>query len=160
MAEFGRDHYLLADWPESFTDKDFVCTGAVRFGCIEEGDTAIDCSSGYLESHGRPKSPRDLLRHRCINFRHGDARQYRWEFEKGKKSSSVAVSGPLIGDDLSLATRAALEGVGLAYMSEEHAAPHLASGSLVRVLEAWCKPYPGFFSTIQAGDNSQLHSLH
>jgi len=41
--------------------------------------------------------------------------------------------------------RAAIDGVGLAVMSDEHAAPHLASGALVRVLEDWCPPFPGFF---------------
>ena len=41
--------------------------------------------------------------------------------------------------------RAAIDGVGLAFMSEEHAAPHLASEALVRVLEDWCPPFPGFF---------------
>jgi DNA-binding transcriptional LysR family regulator len=41
--------------------------------------------------------------------------------------------------------RAAIDGVGLAFMSEEQAAPHLASGALVRVLEDWCPPFPGFF---------------
>ena len=102
-------------------------------------------SPGYLKSHARPKLPRDLIRHRCINFRHGDAGLYRWEFEKGKKSLSVAVSGPLIVDDLGLVIRAAIDGVGLAYMLEEDAAPHLASGALVRVLEDWCQPFPGFF---------------
>jgi DNA-binding transcriptional LysR family regulator len=106
---------------------------------------AIVGSPGYLKSHARPKSPRDLLHHRCINFRHGSAGVYRWEFEKGKKSLSVAVNGPLIVDDLELVIRAALDGVGLAYMAEENATPHLARGALVRVLEDWCQPYPGFF---------------
>jgi DNA-binding transcriptional LysR family regulator len=106
---------------------------------------AIVGSPGYLNSHGRPKLPRDLLHHRCINFRHGDAGLYRWEFEKGKKSLSVAVGGPLIVDDLELVIRAALDDVGLAYMAEDKAAPHLASGALVRVLEDWCQPFPGFF---------------
>ena len=99
----------------------------------------------YLESNAKPRSPRDLIHHRCINFRHGDAGLYRWEFEKGKKSLSVAVSGPLIVDDLGLVIRAAIDGVGLAYMSEENAAPHLASGALVGTLEDWCQPFPGFF---------------
>ena len=102
-------------------------------------------SPTYLKSCPRPKSPRDLVHHRCINFRHGDAGLYRWEFEKGKKSLSVAVSGPLIVDDLNLSIRAAIDGVGLAYMSEDNAAPHLAKGSLIRVLEDWCQPFPGFF---------------
>ncbi len=102
-------------------------------------------SPGYVKSHGKPKSPRDLLRHRCINFRHGDAGLYRWEFEKSRKSLSVAVSGPLIVDDLELVIRAARDGVGLAYMAEENAAADLASGALVRMLEDWCQPFPGFF---------------
>ena len=106
---------------------------------------AIVGSPSYFESHAKPRSPRDLIRHRCINFRHGSAGVYRWEFEKGRKSLSVAVNGPLIVDDLELVISAALDGVGLAYMSEEHGAEHLASGALVKVLEDWCHPYPGFF---------------
>ncbi|MBV8073621.1 MAG: LysR family transcriptional regulator [Acidobacteriaceae bacterium] len=102
-------------------------------------------SPSYLKLHPPPKSPRDLVRHRCINFRHGDAGLYRWEFEKGKKSVSVAVSGPLIVDDLNLVIRAAIDGVGLAYMSEDNASSYLAKKSLVRVLEDWCQPFPGFF---------------
>jgi DNA-binding transcriptional LysR family regulator len=102
-------------------------------------------SPGYLASHPKPKSPRDLVRHRCINFRHGDAGMYRWEFEKGRKSLSVAVSGPLIADDLELIIRAAIDDVGLAYMDEGKAGPHLANGALVRVLDDWCQPFPGYF---------------
>jgi DNA-binding transcriptional LysR family regulator len=106
---------------------------------------AIVGSPSYFESHAKPRSPRDLIQHRCINFRHGSAGVYRWEFEKGRKPLSVAVNGPLIVDDLELVISAAVDGVGLAYMSEEHGAEPLASGALVKVLEDWCQPYPGFF---------------
>lgn len=41
--------------------------------------------------------------------------------------------------------RAAVDGVGLAFVSEERVATHLASEALVRVLEDWCLPFPGFF---------------
>ena len=106
---------------------------------------AIIGSPEYFESHSKPKSPRDLLKHKCINFRHGSAGIYRWEFEKGKKSLSIGVSGPLIADDVELVIRAALDGVGLAFVSQEQVMPYLSNGALVRVLEAWCPPYPGFF---------------
>jgi DNA-binding transcriptional LysR family regulator len=107
--------------------------------------TAIVGSPRYLESHPRPASPRDLPRHRCINFRHGSSGVYRWEFDKGKRSLTVAVSGPLIVDDVQAMIRAAMDGVGLAFALEEHVAPHLASGALVRVLEDWCPPFAGYF---------------
>src|SRR6266702_4036262 len=109
------------------------------------GRVRLVVSPRYFESHEKPAHPRDLTSHRCINFRHGSAGVYRWEFDKGKQSLTVAVNGPLIVDDVEIMVRAAIDGVGLAFMSEERAAPHLASGELVRVLEDWCPPFPGFF---------------
>ena len=106
---------------------------------------AIVGSPAYLEAHPRPKVPRDLLQHRCINFRHGSAGLYRWEFEKGRKSLSVAVSGSLVVDDLELVIRGALEGVGLGFVNEQEIASELGDGRLIRVLQDWCQPYPGFF---------------
>lgn len=107
---------------------------------------AIVGSPTYFKSHPKPKTPRDLAIHRGVNYRHGAAGEvYRWEFEKGKKSLSVAMNGPLIVDDVELLVRAALDGLGLAFMSEELATDHMAKGTLVRVLEDWCQPFPGFF---------------
>ncbi len=48
-------------------------------------------------------------------------------------------------DDVQLSIRAAIDGVGLAFADEDRVAPHLASGALVRVMEDWCPPFPGFF---------------
>ena len=106
---------------------------------------AIVASPRYFESHPKPVSPRDLPDHRCINFRHGSAGLYRWEFDKDKKSLAVAVHGPLIVDDAAIMIRAAIDGVGLAFMLEEQAASQLASGALIRVLEDWCPPFAGYF---------------
>ena len=106
---------------------------------------AIVGSPGYFKSHSKPKEPRDLLQHSCINFRHGSAGLYRWEFEKGKKELSVAVNGPLIVDDVALVIKGALEGLGLAFLAEHEVTSHVAEGKLIRVLQEWCQPYPGFF---------------
>ena len=123
-----------------FIQKDMI---AVRVSADRR--PVIVGSPPYFKSRSKPKSPRDLLNHRCINFRHGSDGVYRWEFEKGKKSLSVGVSGPLIVDDVAIVIRAAIDGVGLAFITEEQAAPLLADGSLVRVLEDWCQPFTGFF---------------
>src|SRR2546423_11925096 len=85
-------------------------------------------SPTYFESHPKPKSPRDLLNHRCINFRHGSDGVYRWEFDKGKQSLTVAVNGPLVVDDVELMVRAAIDGVGLAFVSDDRTTHHAASG--------------------------------
>jgi DNA-binding transcriptional LysR family regulator len=123
-----------------FIERDMI---AVRVSPDQRA--AIVGSPRYLESHPKPDSPHDLTHHRCLNFRHGSAGVYRWEFDKGNQSLAVAVQGPLIVDDVELLIQAAIDGVGLAFMLEEHAAPHLASGALVRVLEDWCPPFAGYF---------------
>lgn len=123
-----------------YVEKDMI---AVRVSPDQR--PAIVGSPTYLRSHPVPKEPRDLLQHLCINFRHGAAGLYRWEFEKGKKELSVGVTGPLIVDDLGLVVRAALDGIGLAFVAETDVPDHLAAGTLVRVLQDWCQPYPGFF---------------
>jgi DNA-binding transcriptional LysR family regulator len=87
----------------------------------------------------------DLVQHPCIGCRVGHAGLYRWEFEKGGKEVTVDVNGPVVLDDIELMVRAALDGVGLAFTLEEHVAPQLAKGRLLRVLEDWCPPFPGDF---------------
>jgi len=160
LGQFARDYpEIVLDITTDDSRMDIVAGGfdaGIQFGEFIEKDMiavrvspdqrpAIVGSPEYLKLHPAPKSPRDLPGHRCINFRHGSAGVYRWEFEKGRKSLSVGVDGPLIVDDLDMVIRAAIDGVGLAFMSEDHAAPHLASGALARVLQDWCQPYPGFF---------------
>lgn len=85
----------------------------------------------YFKSHQSRNHHATCPAHRCINFRHGSAGVYRWEFEKGRKSFSGGVEGPLVVDDLEIVIRAAMHGVGLAFISDDDAAPHLASGALV-----------------------------
>ena len=48
-------------------------------------------------------------------------------------------------DDVDLVIQAALDGAGLAWVTEDRIAQHLESGALIRVLEDWCPPFPGFF---------------
>jgi len=160
LAKFTRDYPdVVLDITADDSRMDIVAGGfdaGIHFGEYIQKDmiavrvskdhrAAIVASPSYFKSHPRPKTPHDLLRHRCINFRHGSAGVYRWEFDKGKKSLSVAVNGPLIVDDVETLVRAAIDGVGLAFVSDERVTAQLESGKFVRVLEDWCQPFPGFY---------------
>jgi DNA-binding transcriptional LysR family regulator len=123
-----------------FIERDMI---AVRVSADQRA--AIVGSPDYFASRARPNSPRDLTHHTCLNFRHGSDGLYRWEFDKGRQSLAVAVNGPLIVDAAEILIRAAVDGVGLAFLLEAQAAPHLESGALVRVLEDWCPPFAGYF---------------
>jgi DNA-binding transcriptional LysR family regulator len=86
-----------------------------------------------------------VLNHRCIRFRHRGESVYKWELDKGDESLTIAVNGSLLLDDVDLVIQAALDGAGLAWVTEDRIAEHLESGALIRVLEDWCPPFPGFF---------------
>ena len=123
-----------------FIERDMI---AVRVSVDQRA--AIVGAPTYFDTHARPKSPRDLTNHRCLNFRHGAGETYRWEFDKGTQSLAVGVDGPLLTDDVQLLIRAAIDGVGVTFLMEEQAAPYLANGQLVRVLEDWCEAFAGYF---------------
>jgi len=108
--------------------------------------TMVVASPGYLARHGVPKTPHDLQRHRCINTRYPtNGNLYRWEFERGKKTLEVAVDGPLIVDDWEISLRAALDGVGIAYLLDAQARTWVDRGKLTRILESWSPSFPGFY---------------
>lgn len=124
---------------------EFIAKDMVATRVSADHRPAIVATPEYFQSHPKPKTPRELVRHQCINFRHSEDEIYRWEFDKGKQSLAVAVTGPLIADDTTVVIRAVLDGVGLAFLGEHHVAAEIASGKLVRVLQDWCPPFPGFF---------------
>jgi DNA-binding transcriptional LysR family regulator len=106
---------------------------------------AIAGAPAYFDSHAKPASPRDLLDHQCIRFRHRGESVYKWELDRGDESLAIAVNGSLLLDELELVIQAAVDGAGLAWVAEDQITEHLASGALVRVLDEWCPPFPGFF---------------
>jgi DNA-binding transcriptional LysR family regulator len=107
---------------------------------------AVVGSPDYLAKHTAPVVPHDLQHHLCIGYRMiTSGVLYRWEFEKDAQKLAVQVSGPLVVDTLDLMISASLDGVGLANVPESSVAEHLHSGKLVRVLDDWCTPFPGFF---------------
>lgn len=104
-------------------------------------------SPDYLAQRGMPKTPVDLHRHACINWRlQVDGSAYRWEFEKKGKRTEVAVEGPLVTNYSDVGVAAALQGLGIAYaFDRERVDEHLAQGRLVQVLADWAITRPGLF---------------
>jgi DNA-binding transcriptional LysR family regulator len=99
----------------------------------------------YLAKHGRPATPHDLSRHRCINLRMASGNLYSWEYEKGGRELRVKVDGQLVFNDVELLVAAAVQGHGLVHLVADRAAPLLASGALEPVLEDWCEPFDGYY---------------
>ncbi len=158
---------ILMDYPdlkiELSADAGFVDIVAERFDAgVRLGETvaqdmiavrigpdlrmAAAASPAYLTRRGSPHTPHDLSRHNCINLRfptYGGL--YAWEFEKDGRALIVRVDGQMIVNDTALALEAAVAGLGIAYITEDQVLPLIAEGQLVRVLEDWCPPFPGYY---------------
>ena len=116
---------------------------AVRIG--PDLRIAVVGSPAYFAQRPPPETPKDLTAHNCINLRlptHGQL--LLWDFEKIGQALNVRTEGQLVFNSSSAILRAALEGFGLAFVPEDMAEPHLGKGCLMRVLEDWCQPYPGY----------------
>jgi DNA-binding transcriptional LysR family regulator len=97
----------------------------------------------YLDAHGIPQTPGDLLVHECIRARLPSGIIMSWDFGKGGRVPAVEVSGRLIVGTTDLAAKAAAAGAGLAYVERREAEPFLADGRAIQVLGDWTPPFEG-----------------
>lgn len=103
-------------------------------------------SPDYFARHGRPETPADLRRHRCIRSRAPSTGAiFRWHFEVEGQHVEIGVEGPLIVNDMDVAKAAAVRGIGLAYMAEPLVAELVAEGRLELALEPYAALSPGAY---------------
>jgi DNA-binding transcriptional LysR family regulator len=136
------------------------CDAGIRYGERLEQDMiaapigprvqrfATAASPAYLDAHGRPTHPRDLLDHACLRGRFASGAAPPWEFERDGEILRVDPVGPLIvqtGAAIDLAVDAAVSGLGVIHLFEGWLRPHLDSGALEPVLEPWWESFPGPF---------------
>ena len=161
---------FLAAYPdirlEVMTDESFVdvlaagCDAGIRYGERLEQDMiavpigprtqtyAFAAAPAYLERHGRPQHPRDLLDHSCLRHRFPSGNMPNWEFERDGELVVVEPKGPLIvqaGGAVDLAVDAAVAGIGIVGLFEDWLRPQLESGALEPVLQPWWQEFPGPF---------------
>jgi DNA-binding transcriptional LysR family regulator len=107
---------------------------------------AVVGAPSYFAQRSRPRTPDDLARHSCVQYRRdADGIIFDWPFERNGRSQKISVDGRVMVNDPDLAVRAAADGLGIAYTIEALAEPFLHSGQLVRVLEDWSPSIEGLF---------------
>lgn len=107
---------------------------------------AVVAAPAYFAAHPKPRSPRDLVDHNCVNMRmQSGGGLYAWDFQRKDRHVNVRVDGQLIFNTSPNIVDAALAGLGIAWLPEEEFAPHIEEGRLLRVLENWCPLFPGYY---------------
>lgn len=106
----------------------------------------VVASPEYLRRVPAPRHPDELLQHNCIRFRFtGTGRIHKWEFQVDERLVEYEVKGNLTISDTTFSLDAAMEGIGLAYMFEALARPHIRAKRLKQVLTAFAPTFPGFY---------------
>lgn len=124
---------------------EMVATGMIAVPIGPKMRMAVVATPQFFNRHGRPLAPQDLTNYNCVNLRISPTGiLYAWEFEKDGHELRVRVDGQLVVSTAPASLTAALSGLGVAYMPEDMAKAHVASGALVRVLEDWCEPFDGY----------------
>ena len=109
---------------------------------------ATAASRTYLDRHGRPDHPRELLNHACLRGQFASGAMIAWEFERNGEIVKLDPTGPLIvraGAATDLAVDAAVAGSGIIYLFEDWLRPYLDRGALEPVLEPWWQCFSGPF---------------
>ena len=139
--------HILIDFALTDTLVD-VATGeadvAIRFGPLADssltarrlGETrrVIVASPAYLDRHGAPEIPEDLLRHNCLNFNFRRAEPV-WPFRRDGREFAMAVTGNVEANNGETLGQLAAMGMGIARVGTFSVADEIANGQLVPLLE-------------------------
>jgi DNA-binding transcriptional LysR family regulator len=107
---------------------------------------ATAAAPSYLDTHGRPEHPRDLLSHACLRGQFAGGATPTWDFERDGEVVRLNPPGRLVvrpGAAVDLAIDAAVAGVGIIHLFEGMLRPHLDSGALEPILEPWWERFSG-----------------
>ena len=127
---------------------------AVRFGPPDDSTLIVRklletpvltvAAPAYLDRHGEPRSPHDLVHHEALLFRDPQTGvPFPWEFHRGGEIVEVKVTSRLVLDDPSVAVSACVAGQGVFQSLAVGLAPFMARGELVRILPDWSEElYP------------------
>ncbi|RZL32053.1 MAG: LysR family transcriptional regulator [Rubrivivax sp.] len=139
MVDIAADRYDIGvRWGDQL-QQDMV---AVRLTADEP--MTIVGSPAYLGTRSQPVNLQDLLRHNCITLRLASAGGiYAWELRHDRRDVEARVTGQLTFTSAYPMLHAALDGYGLAFLPEALSQPHVDAGRLVRVMDDWCRPFPG-----------------
>jgi DNA-binding transcriptional LysR family regulator len=128
----------------AITLRDFAAADMIAVKVSDPWDAVVVGAPSYLARRGEPAAPEDLETHECIQYRlEGEA--FPWPFVHEGTQRKIAVHGSVTVNSSELALRAALGGLGLAFINDVVAEPFLRTGQLVAVLQDCAPSFDGYF---------------
>ena len=95
-------------------------------------------SPAYLARHGTPQHPRELERHRCVNYFSAKTGKIgKWDFTRDGERIEVTLPGAIALNDSNAYVQAGLAGLGVIQMTDYLLLRHMQEGRMVQLLPDW-----------------------
>ena len=117
---------------------------AIRTGVLDDSSLiaqplitshwVVCCSPKYIELHGQPTTPDDLLQHNCLAYTYQRQGGHEWRFSQGNKEQSIKISGSFATNNSQALRKAALGGYGIAYIPKCSVYEDIQQGDLIELL--------------------------
>ena len=124
--------------------RDFAAADMIAVKVSDPWKAVVVGAPSYLARRGEPGTPDDLTAHDCVQYRL-DGAPFPWPFMHEGTHRRIAVQGRVTVNSSELALRAAIDGLGLAFINDTVAAPFLRSGQLMAVLSDRSPSFDGYF---------------
>lgn len=119
---------------------------AIRLGQIEttsliarrigSNQRVVCASKEYIQQHGEPKEPIDLLSHNCLTFNYSRSNRF-WTFQREDVVEKLRIKGNLRANNSTTLKAAVQEGVGIGLLPVWLLREDLQSGKLRHLLHGW-----------------------
>jgi len=162
LAEMARRHpelHVQACYSDRFVDviaEGFDC--AIRVGYLQDSNLIARCigpinasllaSPGYIEAHGSPEEPGEIIAHQALM-----TGTETWQFLDGDKVVSVHPRGRFRADNGVALVAAAVAGLGIAYLPDCLTYDSVVSGALVPIMTRFPAPPAGAYVVRPSGQH-------
>jgi DNA-binding transcriptional LysR family regulator len=127
--------------------RDQVAADMIAVRAMGPTKLAVVGAPAYFARRSPPRTVDELARHSCVQYRLtvDGGRALAWPLLRNGATRRISVDGRVMVNDAQLATRAAVDGLGIALTTEALAEPFLRSGQLVRVLKDCSPSFEGYY---------------
>jgi DNA-binding transcriptional LysR family regulator len=129
-------------WPDRHDSDGVIHIGRISDSAwvartLVQNDRWLCASPEYLAAFGVPKTPEELLQHRCLCIRENEEDVTLWRLRKRAARHTLRIEPAMVCNDGSVARQWAEDGQGLVLRSEWDVSASINEGRLVRVLMDW-----------------------
>jgi DNA-binding transcriptional LysR family regulator len=130
-SDLMAENFDLAVQVGALKDSSFVATR------LEVSSFVMAATPDYLDAHGRPRTPADLVRHQCVR-RLSHPQETTWPLmHRSGKRTAARIAGTFECNDAQLQVEALYAGMGIGLRPADEVRRAALAGTLEQVLPAW-----------------------